>query len=102
MTKRGSCDCCRTKRSAEIIEAADKIDFKSERFHSRLRAEFLSLEVFENLAAARRLTSAWRAEYNERRPHSSLGYRTPAMYASGLTKAQTRQTGTLITQPELS
>ncbi len=66
----------------------------AESFHSRLRDEFLSLEVFEDLAAARRLTSAWRAEYNERRPHSSLGYRTLAAYASGLTKAQTRQTGT--------
>ena len=66
----------------------------AESFHSRLRDEFLSLEVFENLAEARRLTSAWRAEYNERRPHSSLGYRTPAEFAAGLPKAPARQTGT--------
>jgi len=66
----------------------------SSSIRSRLRDEFLSLEVFENLAAARRLTSVWRAEYNERRPHSSLGYRTPAAYSAGLAQAQTRQTGT--------
>ena len=49
----------------------------AESFHSRLRDEFLAREVFENLAAARRLTLAWKEDYNERRPHSALGYRTP-------------------------
>jgi hypothetical protein len=29
------------------------------------------------VAEARALAAAWRAEYNHRRPHSSLGYRTP-------------------------
>jgi putative transposase len=66
----------------------------AESFHSRLGDEFLSLEVFENLSEARRLTAAWREEYNEQRPHSSLGYRTPAEYAAELAKAQARQTGT--------
>ncbi|MCO6046174.1 IS3 family transposase, partial [Aeoliella sp. ICT_H6.2] len=32
----------------------------AESFHSRLRDEFLATEEFENLAAARRLTTAWR------------------------------------------
>ena len=40
------------------------------------------LEVFESLAAARKLTAAWREDYNHHRPHSSLGYLTPAEFAA--------------------
>ncbi len=54
----------------------------AESFHSRLRDEFLALEVFENLAAARKLTMAWKEDYNHHRPHSSLGYMAPAEYAA--------------------
>jgi putative transposase len=54
----------------------------AESFHSRLRDEFLALEVFESLVAARKLTAAWREDYNHHRPHSSLGYVTPAEYAA--------------------
>jgi putative transposase len=49
----------------------------AESFHSRLRDEFLALEVFESLSAAKRLTRQWREDYNHHRPHSSLGYVTP-------------------------
>jgi transposase InsO family protein len=54
----------------------------AESFHSRLRDEFLALEVFENLPAARKLTALWREDYNHHRPHSSLGYVTPVEYAA--------------------
>jgi transposase InsO family protein len=54
----------------------------AESFHSRVRDEFLALEVFENLAAARRLTGRWREDYNQVRPHSSLGYQTPSEFAA--------------------
>jgi transposase InsO family protein len=54
----------------------------AESFHSRLRDEFLALEEFENLAAARKLTAAWRDDYNHRRPHGSLGYVAPAVFAA--------------------
>jgi putative transposase len=54
----------------------------AESFHSRLRDEFLAVEVFESLAAARRLTALWRDDYNQVRPHSSLGYVTPAEFAA--------------------
>lgn len=53
----------------------------AESFHSRLRDEFLAREVFECLAAARKLTTAWKEDYNQVRPHSSLGYQTPAEFA---------------------
>jgi transposase InsO family protein len=54
----------------------------AESFHSRLRDEFLAMEVFESLAAARKLTQAWREDYNYHRPHSSLGYVTPVEFAA--------------------
>ena len=54
----------------------------AESFHSRLRDEFLAIEVFESLTAARQLTAAWKDDYNNHRPHSSLGYVTPAQYAA--------------------
>jgi transposase InsO family protein len=54
----------------------------AESFHSRFRDEFLALEEFESLAAARVLTATWRAEYNDFRPHSSLGYQTPSEFSS--------------------
>jgi putative transposase len=50
-----------------------------ESFHGRVREECLRL--FENLFDARRKIAAWRTEYNEQRPHSSLGYRTPKEFA---------------------
>lgn len=52
-----------------------------ESFNSRLRDEFLSLEVFDNREAAQRLTRHWRTNYNDHRPHSSLGYMTPTEFA---------------------
>jgi putative transposase len=54
----------------------------AESFHSRLRDEFLATEVFESLAAARKLTAAWRDDYNHHRPHGSLGYVAPAEFAA--------------------
>ena len=54
----------------------------AESFHSRLRDEFLATEVFESLAAARKLTMAWKEDYNHYRPHSSLGYVAPVEFAA--------------------
>lgn len=54
----------------------------AESFHGRLRDEFLAVEEFESLVAARKLTANWRDDYNHRRPHGSLGYQTPAEFAA--------------------
>lgn len=54
----------------------------AESFNSRFRDELLSTEEFENVAAARKLSAAWREDYNHHRPHSSLGYVPPAEFAA--------------------
>lgn len=53
----------------------------AESFVSRLRAEMLDVELFHNLADAQVKLAVFRRYYNEERPHSSLGYRSPAAAA---------------------
>ncbi len=53
-----------------------------ESFNGRLREECLNLSWFQNLFDARRKITVWRKEYNEERPHSSLGYKTPTEFAA--------------------
>lgn len=52
-----------------------------ESFHGKLRDEFLNVSWFQNLFDARRKIAAWKREFNEQRPHSSLNYLTPAEFA---------------------
>ncbi len=52
-----------------------------ESFIDKLRDECLNREVFRNGKEARVIVEAWRQEYNNYRPHSSLGYLTPAEFA---------------------
>ena len=52
-----------------------------ESFHARLREECLHVSWFQKLFEARRKIATWRKEYNEERPHSSLGYLTPNEFA---------------------
>lgn len=56
----------------------------AESFHSRVRDELLESELFTCLAEAKMLSTQWRLEYNHRRPHSSLGYVAPAVFAASL------------------
>jgi transposase InsO family protein len=53
----------------------------AESFHSRLRDELLNVEVFGSVREARALAGGWKEEYNHGRPHSALGYRTPAEFS---------------------
>ena len=49
-----------------------------ESFNGSLRDECLNEEIFDSLADARRKLALWRYDYNNVRPHSSLGNQTPA------------------------
>ena len=54
-----------------------------ESFNSRFRQECLNEHWFLSLEDATEKIETWRRHYNEQRPHSSLGYQTPAAYLSG-------------------
>ena len=60
----------------------------AERLHRelqrQLRDELLNETLFRSLAHARAKLEAWRRDFNDVRPHSSLGYLTPAAYARAL------------------
>ncbi len=51
-------------------------------FNGRLRDECLNTHWFLSLADARAKIEAWRRDYNESRPHTSLGWKTPNEYAA--------------------
>lgn len=53
-----------------------------EAFNARFRDECLNEHLFRDLGHARAVISAWRRYYNTERPHSSLGYLTPAAFAA--------------------
>lgn len=58
-----------------------------ESFHGRVRDECLNEHWFLGIEDARRIVEAWRQDYNDTRPHSALGYRTPVAFAQGLVTA---------------
>lgn len=52
-----------------------------ESFNGRLRDECLNVHQFTSIADAKEKIEAWRVDYNQRRPHGSLGHLTPDEYA---------------------
>ncbi|MDD2865290.1 MAG: IS3 family transposase [Methylococcales bacterium] len=53
-----------------------------ESFHDKFRDECLQREWFSSLLDAQVLIADWHRHYNTQRPHSSLGYKTPAAFAA--------------------
>jgi putative transposase len=62
-----------------------------ESFNGRARDEFLNLHSFLTLDQARESAAAWLIDYNEIRPHSSIGNRTPKEFADSLQISQPSQ-----------
>jgi len=56
-----------------------------EAFNSKMRDELLNETLFHGLDHARAVVADWVADYNAERPHSALGYQTPAAFAAQLT-----------------
>ena len=63
-----------------------------ESFNGKLRDECLNREWFRDLREARLLIEQWRQFYNAERPHSALGYRTPAQARAEWHKMEQRLT----------
>ena len=73
-----------------------------ESFNGRMRDELLNETLFTSLAHAREKIAIWVEDFNAERPHSSLGYATPAAFAAELKKqgaASLRIAGGCATQP---
>jgi putative transposase len=64
-----------------------------ERFNGTVRDECLNMHVFQSVAEARVVLAAYRRQYNEERPHSSLGYRTPAEFKRDWLERQSLSSG---------
>jgi putative transposase len=60
-----------------------------ESFNGRLRDECLNVHQFTSIEDAKTKIEAWRIDYNQRRPHSSLGHLTPNEYARRGQEART-------------
>jgi len=52
-----------------------------ESFNGKFRDEYLNDNVFSTLAETREIIEDWRLDYNQRRPHRSLGQVTPSEFA---------------------
>jgi len=61
-----------------------------ESFNGRMRDEFLNETLFHGLRHTRAEVARWVEDYNTERPHSALGYQTPAAFAEQLTTATDR------------
>ena len=55
-----------------------------ESFNGRMRDELLNETLFFTIGQARAILARWAHDYNTERPHSSLGYATPAAFAAEL------------------
>ena len=64
----------------------------AESFIGRLRDELLNETLFRSLAHARVVLEAWQTDYNTNRPHSRLGWMSPAIYAAARRSAALRST----------
>ncbi len=58
-----------------------------ESFNGRLRQECLNQHWFQDMPDVTQTVEAWRVDYNECRPHSSLGDRTPREFSACFTQA---------------
>ena len=59
-----------------------------ERFNRTYRTEILDYYLFSDLDEVRDITSRWMREYNEERPHESLGDLTPHEYRERATSPE--------------
>jgi transposase InsO family protein len=59
-----------------------------ESFNSHMRDECLDRELFVSIEEMRYVTERYKLDYNHHRPHQSLGYMTPALFAAAAAKKE--------------
>ncbi|MBT6347502.1 MAG: transposase, partial [Nitrospina sp.] len=59
-----------------------------ERFNRTYRTEVLNMYAFKRLSEVKEITDNWIREYNEERPHDSLGDLTPREYLMANSKQE--------------
>ena len=64
-----------------------------ESFNGRLRDECLNVHQFTSIEDAKAKIEAWRVDYNQRRPHSSLGHLTPNEFVATTSGSTDRRSG---------
>ncbi|MBP0113877.1 transposase [Bradyrhizobium vignae] len=83
----GGMDVSEAKRLRALEEENAKL---KKLLAEQMRDELLNETLFFDLDDARAKIAGWVADYNIRRPHSSLKYLTPAAYAAHLTATDDR------------
>lgn len=68
----------------------------NESFNGRFRDECLNMEWFRTRAEAAVIIETWRRHFNDVRPHSSLGYQTPAEFARKTMTKSANQKGAVL------
>lgn len=66
----------------------------NESFNGRFRDECLGMEWFRTRTEARAIIETWRRHYNEARPHSSLGGRSPSEFRREIEGSRSTRSGT--------
>jgi putative transposase len=69
-------------RPVFIAKASPQQNCYVERFNGSMRDELLNGETFRTVIEARVVIGAWLDQYNQLRPHRSLGMRTPAAFVA--------------------
>src|SRR3546814_1604976 len=82
---------CISDWSSDVCSA--DVNGACESFNGKFRDECLSLEWFRSRAEAKVVIETWRKHYNEVRPHSRLGYLTPAEFVANENAASEQATG---------
>jgi putative transposase len=70
--------------TAHIDPGKPRQNGTNESFNGKFRDEYLSMEWFKNTIDAKIIIEQFRRQYNEVRPHSSLGQLTPAEFKQQL------------------
>jgi hypothetical protein len=80
--------CGASSQSALFDRGKPTQSAQVESFNGRVRDELLNLNCFPDVFAARAAAEAWLIDYNELRPHSSLGYMTPIEFINSQKRTQ--------------